>query len=93
VKNLPRIRTFSYLSRTNPVFDILRSNFDSLPSSEQNLFMDVGLFRQLYGEFFETSGMQWLCNAHKEDEDAIRHQINHLHLFFTIKFCIRCIPF
>jgi len=87
VKNLPRVRTFGYLSRRNPVFDILRSNFDLLPSSEQSLFMDVGFFYQLRRQLFHTSSIQWLCNVYKENEDAIKHRVYSFCLSFTSFMC------
>jgi hypothetical protein len=72
VKNLTRVKNFSYLSGQNPVFGILRSSFDLLPLSEQSLFMDVVLYRPS----FWCSGLKdWLCIVHKKDEAEIKFRV------------------
>jgi len=48
VEHLPGVRTFSDLSKKNPVFDILRRSFDALPLSLRTLFMDLGFFNPGY---------------------------------------------
>lgn len=45
MKALPKVRDFNYLQEEeNPVFSILRSSFDCLQSTYQNLFMDLMLY-------------------------------------------------
>jgi len=85
VEHLPRVRTFSDLSKKNPVFDILRSSFDLLPLSLQTLFMDVGFLIRGLDLFdisirgldlFDISILERLCDIHKLDEDEIKYRVH-----------------
>ena len=80
LKSLPNIRNSSHLREPrNPLFSILRSNFDRLPRKEQDLFMDVALFAP--GVMADTGHhcglvfMEWLCIVHNEESRNIEIQV------------------
>jgi hypothetical protein len=77
VKNLWRVKNFSYLSGGNPVFGILRSSFDLLPLCEQCLFMDLVFYRPNYGPQYsrKIDMKEWLCLVHKQDEAEIKCRV------------------
>jgi len=92
VKNLPRVRNFNFFSGGNPVFDILRSSFDLLPPRDQAMFMDVGCFCKLPHSLEISQLIEWLCAAHKQDEEqvALRVQIS-LPSFASFRCEVFCI--
>ena len=80
VKQLPRIRNFSYFAGENPVFDVLRSSFDQLPPTERSLFLDLVIYRPFDVPKCEFGGwmgemMEWLCLVYKEGEDDIKSRV------------------
>jgi hypothetical protein len=80
VKNLPKVRNFSYFAGGNPVFDILRSSFDLLPHTEQSLFLDLLCYRPFIVEGCKFGSsmvalMEWLCLVYKVDKDEIRSRV------------------
>ena len=72
MKNLQKLKELSYSQHPkNPLFEILRINYDRLPKWEQELFMDVALFYVPNDEDledFKPDWMEWLCLVHKNKE-------------------------
>ena len=80
-KDLEKLKESSYSQEPkNPLFNILRINFDELPKWEQELFMDVVLFHP--GTSCKSDLMEWLCLVHNkkngEIEDGVCSQFPSL---------------
>ena len=80
LEKLPRVRNFIDMGGGNPVFDILRSSFDLLRPSEQNLFMDLVIYRPFdvancqFGSRWAEM-MEWLCLVYGEGEVEMRSRV------------------
>jgi hypothetical protein len=76
MENLQKLKELSYLREpVNPLFNILRTNFDRLPKGEQELFMDLAMFSPSTTRTCEANLMDWLCLVHKKDEKAIEEGV------------------
>jgi hypothetical protein len=86
VKDLQKLKESSYSQEpVNPLFNILRSNFDRLPKWEQELFMDLAIFSPLpsfiqdmtgfYFPQFKRDLMEWLCLVYKEEKEVIENWV------------------
>ena len=70
--DLQHLKELSYSQEpVNPVFNILRKNFDRLPEGEQELFMDVALFSPSSSDDVKVDLMEWLCLVHKKKKKVI----------------------
>lgn len=82
VKSLSKIRDSSHLQGArNPLFSILRSNFDRLPPQEQDLFMDLCIYFPSVNRKYATyiliwlDLMEWLCLVHNVEIDKIKERV------------------
>ena len=92
MKNLQKLKELSYSQHPkNPLFEILRINYDRLPKWEQELFMDVALFspssilylkQRMYSQYpppswmyFKPNVMKWLCLVHNKEEEEIEDAV------------------
>ena len=76
-KDLEKLKESSYSQEPkNPLFNILRINFDRLPKGEQELFMDVALFSpSSWHNNFKLDLMQWLCLVHNKEKEVIENWV------------------
>ena len=79
VKNLPKVRNFDSLLGENPIFSILKSNFDLLSPDEQSLSMDVIFYCTTLNDSSKKNKgrelMEWLCLVYNKDEDRMKFQV------------------
>ena len=86
VKDLQKLKESSYSQQpVNPLFNILRSNFDGLPKWEQDSFMDLVIFCPLpsfkkdsmgfYLPHFKPDLMEWLCLVHNKEKEVIENWV------------------
>jgi hypothetical protein len=76
MKDLQKLKDSSYLQEPiNPLFNILRSNFDRLPKGEQELFMDLVVFFPKSDCFDKPVLMEWLCLVHNKEKEMIENWV------------------
>jgi len=74
--DLHKLKESSYSQEpVNPLFKILRSNFDRLSKWEQELFMDVALFSPSNIGHFKLDMMEWLCLVHNKEKEVIENWV------------------
>ncbi|KAG0562237.1 hypothetical protein KC19_9G129000 [Ceratodon purpureus] len=84
VKALEEVKDFNPLEdEENPVFGILRTSFDSLKSTEQDLFMDLVIFTPRHSKVDEEAGlsfglMDWLAVVHNQSLLEIGNRVQRL---------------
>jgi len=90
MKDLQKLKESSYSQEPiNPLFNILRSNFDRLPKWEQELFMDLAIFSpsnmprfrktlmnfpNIYSDF-KPDLMEWLCLVYNKEKEVIKNWV------------------
>jgi hypothetical protein len=76
MENLQKLKESSYLREpVNPLFNILRTNFDRLPKGEQELFMDLAMFSPSRTWTREADLMDWLCLVHNKEKGVIENWV------------------
>ncbi|KAG0575671.1 hypothetical protein KC19_5G022200 [Ceratodon purpureus] len=83
VKALKEVKDFNPLKdEENPVFGILRTSFDSLKSTEQDLFMDLVVFTPMHSKVDEEGLsfglMDWLAVVHNQSLQEIGNRVQRL---------------
>jgi hypothetical protein len=77
-KGLSKVRNFNYFCEQNPVFGILRLNFDRLQAQEQTLFMDIALYCPLNsGSSMDgvPDLIRWLSLVHRQKLEDSENQV------------------
>ncbi|KAG0605640.1 hypothetical protein M758_9G075900 [Ceratodon purpureus] len=84
LESLPRVRDFDLHSpEENPVFGVIRLNYDRLTPEEQALFMDISCYRSKSRPFFNSSIYwtrlrEWLGHVHRKKWEEIGVQLQRL---------------
>ena len=82
LKSLPRIRDFDLHSpEENPVFGVIRLNYDRLTSEEQALFMDIVCYCPGFDDDDDENShfMEWLGIVHQKKWEEIGVQVHFYH--------------
>ncbi|KAG0606282.1 hypothetical protein M758_9G128400 [Ceratodon purpureus] len=79
LESLPRVRDFDlHSSEENPVFGVIRLNYDRLTPGEQALFMDIICYHP-WNDVEEISQFrEWLGLVHRKKWEEIRVQLQRL---------------
>ncbi|KAG0576588.1 hypothetical protein KC19_5G091900 [Ceratodon purpureus] len=79
LESLPRVRDFDlHSSEENPVFGVIRLNYDRLTPREQALFMDIVCFCPWFGYDVGSRLREWLGLVHRKKWEKIGVQLQRL---------------
>ncbi|KAG0606386.1 hypothetical protein M758_9G137000 [Ceratodon purpureus] len=79
LESLPRVRDFDlHSSEENPVFGVIRLNYDRLTPGEQTLFMDIVCYYPWFEEDYDLRLREWLGLVHRKKWEEIGLQLQRL---------------